>query len=81
MADSIEASYSEDGRLYICFEDATGIITGEGGVQAGEGFYPPMVSWEMGAGTMLSNDVRALGLALIRLAEDCDRVQAGVLNG
>jgi hypothetical protein len=35
-----------------------------------------MVTWEMGAGSMLADDARALGLALIRLAEDCDRAMA-----
>jgi len=72
----IEESYAADGRLYICFEDATGVVSGEGGVSAPDGPYPAMVSWEMGAGSMLPDDARALGLALIRLAEDADRLNA-----
>lgn len=73
---AIEASYSKDGRLYICFEDATGIVSGEGGTQGPEGPYPAMVTWEMGAGSMLADDARELGLALVRLAEDADRLTA-----
>jgi len=75
MSSAIEASYSSDGRLYICFEDATGLVTGEGRSQGPEDPYPAMVSWEMTAGTMLPDDARELGLALIRLAEDADRLQ------
>lgn len=73
---SVEASYGSDGRLYICFQDATGLVEGEGGSQGPDDPYPAMVSWEMGAGTMLPDDARELGLALIRLAEDADRLQA-----
>ena len=72
----IDASYDRDGRLYICFEDATGIVQGEGGVSAGDDQWPDMVSWEMGSGTILPDDARELGLALIRLAEDADRHMA-----
>lgn len=72
----VEASYGADGRLYICFEDATGLVQGEGGVSPVDGPYPAMVTWEMGAGSMLAEDARALGLALIRLAEDADRAMA-----
>lgn len=73
---AIEASYGSDGRLYITFEDATGLVAGEGGSQGPDNPYPAMVSWEMGSGTMLPDDVRQLGLALIRLAEDADRLQS-----
>jgi hypothetical protein len=73
---SVEASYGADGRLYICFEDATGLVQGEGGSQGPDDPYPAMVSWEMGAGTMLPGDAREAGLALIRLAEDADRLQS-----
>jgi hypothetical protein len=73
---AVDASYGEDGRLYITFEDATGLVSGEGGTQGPSDPYPAMVSWEMSAGTMLPDDTRALGLALIRLAEDADRLQA-----
>jgi hypothetical protein len=42
---SIAISISEnDGRLYACFEDATGFVTGEGGVQGPGDTYPAMVS-------------------------------------
>jgi hypothetical protein len=73
---SVEASYSQDGRLYVCFEDATGTVSGEGGISGPDGAYPAMVTWEMSAGSMLSYDVRELGFALIRLAEDADRLNA-----
>jgi hypothetical protein len=73
---AIEASYSRDGRLYICFEDATGLVTGEGGTQGPTDPYPAMVTWEMSAGSMLPDDARELGLALIRLAEDADRLNS-----
>lgn len=73
---AIEASYTADERLYICFEDATGTVSGEGGTQGPDGAYPAMVSWEMDAGTMLPDDVRALGLALVRLAHNADSINA-----
>jgi hypothetical protein len=65
-----------DGRLYVTFEDATGTVTGEGGVLAPDGDYPAMIAWEMSSGTMLSDDVRALGLALIQLADNADSLNA-----
>lgn len=76
MSSALEASYGTDGRLFICFEDATGLVQGEGGSQGPSGPYPAMVSWEMGAGTMLPDDARELGLALIRLAENADWLNA-----
>jgi hypothetical protein len=73
---SVDASYSSDGRLYVCFEDATGLVSGEGGTSGPDGPYPAMVTWEMGAGSLLADDARDVGLALVRLAEDADRLNA-----
>lgn len=62
----------DDGRLYGVFSDATGLIQGEGGVTEQDGPYPPMVAWEMSAGSMLPDDARALGLLLIALADSAE---------
>lgn len=67
-------SAAPDGRLYACFCDATGLVSGEGGVSAPDGPYSAMVTWEMNDGAMLADDVVELGRTLIRLAADADRV-------
>ena len=78
MGEAVEASYDKDGRLYLTFEDATGLLSAEGGVTEPEGPYPAMLNLDLStaAGSFLPDDARALGLALIRLAEDADRLNA-----
>jgi hypothetical protein len=60
---------------YWGFADATGIIDGYVEVSKGDGQYPSMVELSLSDdGTILPDDARAYGMALIEAADRCEQI-------
>jgi hypothetical protein len=73
----VEASYhGETGRLYMDFKDATGLFEASIDTRGPDGHYPAMVGIDSDSGSLLPDDARTYALAILRAAEDADRLNA-----
>lgn len=74
----IHPSYTSDGRLMIAVEGATEVLIAEGDVQPPSYATGARITWEVlgTQGPYLPGEARDLGVALIRLGENADHVNA-----